>query len=365
MAALQAIDMDVMLFLFGMFVVGEALELSGYLEHLSYKMFRRARTTDQLVLLVLFGVGAASALLMNDTLAIVGAPIMLALSKRHGISPKMMLIALAFAVTLGSVASPIGNPQNLIIALDSGMSTPFVTFFQYLILPTILSILLAFLVLKIFFAREFHDRPLAHEDSKTLDPKLALLSKAALWIIVAAVAAKVAFAIAGIDYEIRLTYIALAGGLPILLLSSRRVEIVRGVDWPTLAFFAAMFVLMAAVWNSGFFQAIIEGSDISISSTVMIIAVSILMSQVISNVPLVALYLPMLVAAGVGDRGFAALAAGSTIAGNLLIIGAASNVIIIQNAEKRGETLTFREFAKVGAPLTLVTALVYCVFLML
>ncbi|PKP57167.1 MAG: anion transporter, partial [Candidatus Altiarchaeales archaeon HGW-Altiarchaeales-1] len=84
--------------------------------------------------------------------------------------------------------------------------------------------------------------------------------------------------------------------------------------------------------------------------------------QFISNVPLVALYLPLL---GQGtDAQLTALAAGSTIAGNLSILGAASNVIIIQNAEKRNRniTLTFFEFVKIGIPLTIINVIVYYVF---
>ena len=92
--------------------------------------------------------------------------------------------------------------------------------------------------------------------------------------------------------------------------------------------------------------------------------ISVLLSQLISNVPLVALYLPMLVELGASTKEMIALAAGSTIAGNLSILGAASNVIIIQNAEsKSGETITFWEFVKIGVPLTIVNVLVYWLFL--
>jgi Na+/H+ antiporter NhaD/arsenite permease-like protein len=87
---------------------------------------------------------------------------------------------------------------------------------------------------------------------------------------------------------------------------------------------------------------------------------------VLSNVPLVALYLPVLQQAGVTTAGLMALAAGSTIAGNLTILGAASNVIIIQNAEKKsGATLTFWDFVKIGMPLTIINVAVYWVFLLI
>jgi len=166
-----------------------------------------------------------------------------------------------------------------------------------------------------------------------------------------------------IDSGFCLTYIALAGAFPLLLFSVRRMEILRRVDWSTLIFFASMFVLMQSVWDCGFFQDVISRSDIDITSIPAILAVSVFLSQFISNVPLVALYMPMLLHAGAGTKELIALAAGSTISGNLLILGAASNVIIIQNAEKRGETLTFFEFAKVGIPLTVANTLVYWVFL--
>ena len=88
------------------------------------------------------------------------------------------------------------------------------------------------------------------------------------------------------------------------------------------------------------------------------------LSQLISNVPFVALYLPLLLQAGASVKGMMALAAGSTIAGNFSILGAASNVIIIQNAEKNSaETLTFMDFMKVGVPLTIINVAVYWLFL--
>jgi Na+/H+ antiporter NhaD/arsenite permease-like protein len=97
----------------------------------------------------------------------------------------------------------------------------------------------------------------------------------------------------------------------------------------------------------------------------MILATSVVISQFVSNVPFVALFQPMILQVGGSTVQLMALAAGSTIAGNLTILGAASNVIIIQNAEKQGETLTFWEFAKVGLPLTVIQVAVYWAFLSL
>ena len=126
--ALKAINLDVIFFLFGMFIVGEALENSGYLSFLSYRLFDRAKSLDILVLFILFGMGISAAFLMNDTLAIIGTPVVLLLARKAQTTPKILLLALAFAVTIGSVTSPIGNPQNLLIAINGNVANPFITF---------------------------------------------------------------------------------------------------------------------------------------------------------------------------------------------------------------------------------------------
>jgi len=121
---------------------------------------------------------------------------------------------------------------------------------------------------------------------------------------------------------------------------------------------------MESVWESGVFQSVMVGLNLDVTSIIAILLVSTLLSQLISNVPLVALYLPLLMSAGANTKELVALAAGSTVAGNLFILGAASNVIIIQNAENRfKETITFLEFAKIGVILTSINLLVYWFFL--
>jgi len=364
--ALKAINLDVILFLFGMFVVGQALEESGYLSHLSSRLFGRAKTVDSLLLLILFGGGLLSAFLMNDTLAIIGTPVMLQIARKTGIRPKLLLLSLAFSVTIGSVMSPIGNPQNLLVAINGNIPNPFITFLRYLAVPTLINLFLTYLILKFFYREHLKNEPLNHSADPIIDPALAQLSKVSLIIIVILVLAKIITSLLGLGIDFRLTYIALAAALPIILLSPRRLGVVRRIDWSTLIFFAAMFVLMKSVWDSGYFQNVIADLHLNLRSVGIIMVVSIVLSQLISNVPLVALYLPVLGHLGAATKEMMALAAGSTIAGNFSILGAASNVIIIQNAEKKaGETLTFWEFVKIGIPLTAVNALVYWLFFLL
>lgn len=362
--ALLSINLDVILFLFGMFIVGEALVESGYLSHLAYRLFKRAKSPDQLLLTVLFSMGIASAFLMNDTLAIIGTPVVILLAKQCKLPPKLMLLTLAFAVTIGSVMSPIGNPQNVLVAINGNVANPFVTFFRFLLLPTVVNIFVVFILLRLFYKKDLQRCVIEHSEEPMKDHKLALLSKLSLILIAVLVTAKIITVTLNIQVDFRLTYIALIPAVPIVILSPRRVEVIKKIDWRTLVFFVAMFILMESVWESGFFQSVIVGLNLNITSIVAILLVSTLLSQLISNVPLVALYLPMLMNAGASTKELMALAAGSTVAGNLFILGAASNVIIIQNAEKKfGKTITFIDFAKIGVILTAINLLVYWLFL--
>ena len=358
--AFHAIDADVMIFLFGMFIVGEALGGSGYLAYLSGRFFRRAGDTDRVVLCILFGMGFLAALLMNDTIAIIGTPLVIGLAADRKISPKLLLLALAVAVTTGSVMSPSGNPQNLLVALYSGMPAPFVTFGIYLIVPTIASLLIAYGVLRIVYRREFAQGTSGLPVPETPgipDPSRVLPVQISLAVILLLVAANITASVLFHAIAVPLPLIALCGALPVLLLDRDRVTVLKRIDWCTLVFFGAMFILMASVWETGFFQSMVSPG--TFSTIPSILGLSVLVSQFISNVPFVALFQPLIQQAGGGTVRLMALAAGSTLAGNLTILGAASNVIIIQNAEKQGQTITFFEFLKVGIPITVLQIPVY------
>ncbi|MDH7510999.1 MAG: SLC13 family permease [Methanolinea sp.] len=355
--ALFSINPDVMLFLLGMFIVGEALEESGYLRVLAFRLFSRARSRREFILFILVFMGLLSALLMNDTVAIIATPVVIAYACRFGLPPGKALLALCFAVTTGSVPSPIGNPQNLLVATYSQLSQPFLTFLVYLGLPTAISLVVTYLLLTYDLDQEECECSFDEGQDGVRDEKLTQISRISLALILLLIVVRV---VTGPSL-IPLSVIAIAGAAPVIILSRDRAGIVKSIDWPTLAFFAAMFVLMQSVYNTGIFQ---SGIDFrSLTSIPLILSTSACISQFISNVPFVALFLPLIMKEGMPVASLMALAAGSTIAGNLTILGAASNVIIIENAEKKGYTITFFEFIRIGLPLTLAQIIIYAVFL--
>jgi len=362
--ALAAIELDVMLFLLGAFVIGRALEDSGSLARVSARLFDSADSTGALLLRLLFAAGIGSALLMNDTLAIVGTPVVLLLARSHGLRPEVLLLALAFGVTIGSTMSPIGNPQNLLIAVGGTLEHPFLEFLRYLALPTLLNLLVAWLWLRLVYRSQF--RPVARVEMPMPldDPHLARLAKLALALLLALVALRIGLSLFDAAVVLPMSAIAVTAALPLVVASPQRMRLLRRADWPTLAFFAAMFVLIDSVWQTGVLQAGLARLAVDPASVTTIGAVSVVMSQLISNVPLVALYLPVLEHAGGDTRALMALAAASTVAGNAFILGAASNVIIAHNAEQHGGVrISYREFTRVGLPLTVMNLAVYWAFL--
>jgi len=303
----------------------------------------------------------SSALLMNDTLAIIGTPLVLRLAREHNINSKLLLLTLAYAITIGSVMSPLGNPQNFLIASQGGLPAPFLTFFKALGIPTLINLAVTYLVLRLAYRQHFITAmPLTHNPVELLDKKLAKLAQASLFLLIGLITLNIILSAMHSTMQLKLSHIALIAALPPILFSTARLPLLKSLDWSTLLFFAAMFVLMSSVWQTGIMQQQVNELRIDLTTIPAIMLLSASLSQLISNVPLVALYLPMLT--NPSPESLMALAAGSTIAGNLLILGAASNVIIIQHAEKHEATLGFFEFARVGIPLGFANLLIYWVW---
>ena len=153
MHAVSAIEPDVMIYLFGVFLIAQAAEDSGYLERLTDTLFYHAHTGTHALFIILFVLGLGAALLMNDTIAILGTPIIIQLCQSHKKLLKPLLFALAFSVTIGSVMSPIGSPQNLLIAVKGEIDSPFFQFIKFLATPTLLNLVVTFLFVWFFYRK--------------------------------------------------------------------------------------------------------------------------------------------------------------------------------------------------------------------
>jgi Na+/H+ antiporter NhaD/arsenite permease-like protein len=374
--AIKSIQLDVIMFLFGMFSIVSALEKSGMLRLFAIKMLSKSKTPNSLLMMFVVGMGLLSAFLVNDAIALVGIPLVIYISKHLEMRPNVLLIALAFGVTVGSVMTPIGNPQNLIIALQSGISLPLVNFIKILAIPTLINLLLTYFILKIYFKKDLlHAHTTLNakmlEEQVIENPRLAKVSVVILVITIAGFFASEILHFVHL-VEIRISIVAMVGAAILYAVSGQRREIIKGVDYSVLVFFAAMFVVTAALWSSGaisLFMKYLPSPDPNnvFQSNALISAYSITFSQILSNVPFVVLYNYIMIGNGFTDTHvvqWMMLAASSTIAGNLTILGAASTIIIIQATESRGvRAFTFLEFLKIGSIVTGVNLAVYYMFL--
>ena len=391
-SALKSINLDVIGFLFGMFSIVTALDKSGMLKLIALRMLARAKDLNSLLLVFVLGMGILSAFLVNDTIALLGIPLVIYISKHIGIRPVVLLISLAFGISVGSTMTPIGNPQNLLIAIQSGISLPFTTFIVHLAIPTIINLFLTYMILRIYFRRDLLriERARTYQGRKIIaaanlideesvsssiieNPHLAKTSSVILLLTIAGFIISEFLHFLHIA-NIGLSVVALLGVAALYLLNSRdRKDILRRVDYSVLVFFAAMFVVTSALWSSGAISMITShvpspNPNNTVQSNTIISALSILLSQILSNVPFVALYnLVMLNNGFAGDAHISQwmmLASASTIAGNLTILGVASNIIIIDVAESKNiKAFTFVEFFKIGALVTLANIGIYYLFI--
>lgn len=380
-AALAAVNLEVMAFLFGMFSIVSALERAGVLRRAAAWMLARARTPSQVLMIFVVGMGVLAAFLVNDTIALIGIPLAVHVARHVGIRPAVLLMALAFGITVGSVMTPIGNPQNLLIAIDSGIEFPFATFLLYLGAPTVANLFATLYILKWRFRGELAaaaaaaGRPVAEikDDRDVYDRRQARLAVYVTAATLAGFAAsEVLHALAIAD--LGLSAVAMLGAGALYALSPARAQILRSVDYAVLVFFAAMFVVTTSMWQSGAISAVTgwlpapDPAD-ELQSLGVITAASLALSQVLSNVPFVDLYnFQMLDAGFTGEhvQQWLMLTAASTVAGNLTILGAASNVIIVESAESRGvRAFSFLEFAKTGSLVTAANVAIYLAFFIL
>ncbi len=372
--AYQSINFDVIFFLIGMFVLVSGLEASGLLRYVTIKILEHAKTPNRALWFILLVLGVLSAFLMNDTMALVATPIVLGIARQMQVKSAPLLITLAFGITIGSMMTPIGNPQNLLISLDNEMEYPFWIFLQYLGIPTLACIGVTYVIVK-----QIYKKDLAHASVSQLvatkelitDLNLAKISSVITIIVMLGFFAMGFVKAFGIQTDLNFSHIALIGGLVLLASSARRKEILCGMNWQIIVFFVSMFVFMGGLWYGGtigLFSSAFPHLDRSDSLSVLnVVLTSVGLSQLMSNVPFVSVYLPVLHDLGYASQDtiiWMALAGASTLAGNLTVLGAASNVIILETAERRKEkAFSFIEFLKVGSVVTAANITILCAFL--
>lgn len=349
--AYDAIDLDVLVFLLGVMILVGYLELGGFFEWAAGWVLPRVRSRRQLMVTVLAGSAALSALFVNDTVCLVLTPVLLATLLPLGIRPVPYLIALAMGANIGSALTVVGNPQNMLVGLWSGVSF---ASFSWRMAPLVVGgLAIAGAVLLIVYRRDLAEpMPVpGHAETPVLDRRIVGTA------LVLFAGAFVAWLLGG-----SLPLVAIvAGSLMIALGRQDPGPALARVDWPLLLFFASLFVVMRGLAWSGAAEALDRvalsaiGPEAPFRSALSVTVAMTALSNLISNVPAVLLWRNVVPTLPDPERMWLIVSMSSTFAGNLLLIGSMANLIVAERAEARGVHIGFWEYARAGIPVCLLT----------
>ena len=361
--ALLSIDWDVMGFLFGTFIIAQGLSSSGLSWQMAYRASRIKIHPRLFLLLFIYIIGLFSALLMNDTIAIVGTPIVIFLFQSQDKLKKLFIIALAISITIGSIISATGNPQNLIIATHASPAINYMVFIKHLLVPSISSLALLFIILALTHWNLLKEPFIRIKKKPIQDKHLAKRSILSVVIFLLLIIAHIIVSYQYPSRHIPYSVIALTASLP-LLIYDKSGHLIKHIDWHTLLFFIGLFIMSKSIWDMALFQHLLSTHQAMLTQPLIMSISVIALSQLISNVAIAAIFLPLLQSVKASPHLYLLLAASSTLAGNIFIISAASNVIILQAARNLGsKEFPTLKFFLIGLPTSLISLCIFLFFI--
>ena len=348
--AARAVDLPTIVLLFAFMVVSAQMRLGGFYTAVTLRVGALPLPRRPLLAAVLAVAAALSAVFSNDIVCLAMTPLVARLCLRRHLDPLPFLIGLACAANIGSAATLIGNPQNMLIG--SVLQLPFGTYLAAAWLPVLVSLLLLWLWLGFGPGARGAGVPAPPVEVRSGDdPPFDPLQSAKGLAVSAALLLVFLFT----DWPREVAALVGAG---ILLLSRRlhSAQVMGFVDWQLLLLFIGLFIVNHAFEATGLSsQAVgwLAARGLGLDQPGTLLVAGAVLSNVVSNVPAVMLLLPHLRDAG-HDAGVL-LALASTFAGNLLLVGSIANLIVADLAEKAGITIDWKRHALIGMPVTLLS----------
>ncbi len=357
--AVQSLHLPTLTLLFAFMVVSAQLRLGGFYAWVTLRLGALPLKPPLLLGALVGLIGALSAVFSNDVVCLAVAPVLVDACRRRGLNPVPYLLGLACAANVGSAATLIGNPQNMLIGATLGLS--FGGYAAQVLAPVLLGLLATWATIAWQTRGHWalpHDGGEANRGRRTPDAppfnrwqttKGLLVAGTLLGIFLFTSWPREAAALVG------------AG----ILLTSRRLhsrQMLGLVDWELLVLFMGLFVVNHAMQGSGLVAETVRAlaeAGLPLERPGPLLAATVLLSNMVSNVPAVMLLLPVATAPLAGPI----LAMGSTLAGNLLLVGSIANLIVADAAERRGLVFDWRTHARTGIPVTLVTLAIAAAFL--
>jgi Na+/H+ antiporter NhaD/arsenite permease-like protein len=350
--AAQSVHLPTLLLLFSFMVLSAQMRLGGFYTRVTRRIAALEASPPALLALLIAVVAALSAVFSNDIVCLAMAPVLADACLKRRLNPVPYLLALACAANVGSAATLIGNPQNMLIGETLRLS--FAGYAREAAVPVLAGLAVTWAVVA-FLSRGHwlladNAAPVPEAERREADNAVFDPWQTAKGLLVAG-ALLVVFLFTGLPREVA----ALTGAG--LLLLSRRLhsnKMLGLVDWELLVLFIGLFVVNHAFQATGLAaqaMAWLASAGLSLASPPALLAATFVASNLVSNVPAVMLLLPAATEPWSGPL----LALVSTLAGNLLIVGSIANIIVVDCAARRGIRIDWRIHARIGVPVTLAT----------
>lgn len=364
----ESIDYETLFLLFGMMVVVGVLRISGFFIRLAHWSLDRISSPRGLLLVVILLSGLLSAFLVNDIVCLALTPLVLHLTKRLKFNPVPHLIGLATAANVGSTGTITGNPQNMIIGIQSKI--PYLQFALHLMPIALIGLVITYGVILVVYRNSLSKATGSAggsgDESRPSHRDRIPRHRAYRWLLIkSGIVALITVILFFTGLNIALVAIGAAAFLMLSRLKPSRIF--REVDWTLLLMFIGLFIVVHAFQLHVVGHWGVEHWTFILDHPVDLLSVaSAALSNLVSNVPAVLLFEPIMHAMKPQSQqlGWLALAMSSTFAGNLTILGSVANLIVVENARREGVHVSFWEYCKAGVPITLLTLAVGIAWLM-
>ena len=343
---IRSINYSTIVLLASMMLIVSSLHLAGFFEWIAGLVVKFV-SPSHLLPGVIFTSGILSAVLVNDVVCLVMTPLLLNICRQFSKRPVPYLLALATASNIGSSATITGNPQNILIGSISGIS--YRHFLAALAPVAVIGLFIDWMVLHWLYPNRD-----SADDLKAAPKNLqvSLVNRPQLAFPLTILALVLAGFLAGLPPAL---VAAIGGAFLLIRRSVHPEEIYKEIDWPLLIFFIGLFLIIGAAEQAGVARQMLEIAErMDLHNTWIFTGVVALLSNIVSNVPAVMLLKGLVPQFHNATQFWLLLAMASTLAGNLTVTGSIANIIVIEKARAEVE-ITFKDYLRVGVPVTLVT----------
>lgn len=371
--ALSYIDFNTIGLLVGMMVLVAIIRQSGLFEYVAIKAAKMVHGDPWKIMIAFILLTAVlSGILDNVTTVLLVGPMTIAIAKMLEINPVPFLMTQILASNVGGTATLIGDPPNIMIGSAANLS--FVDFLKNTGVAVVLVIVFMIVMMRFVYKKEIEVEGLDTSKIMNLDPDKSITDKPLLIKGIVVIALVILGFILHDQIGMETSVIALTAAAVMLLIGGVNVDnAIQDVEWTTIAFFMALFVVVGGLTETGVIKqvaaVIIERTaGHPVMMMLILLWASALLSSFLNNIPFIATLIPLVLALKADGMDaeplWWAISLGACLGGNGTMIGASANVVLSDISTKHGYPITFKSYLRVGMPFMLGSVFISMVFLL-